>query len=153
MGICEYTAKLSAYHDGELPDHERRAVEAHVAGCPECSRELSGLRELSLVLSAAPVPEVPHDLSGRLRAGLRSSGEVEIIRICRVASMAAAALLVVCAVSLWGSEPSAPAQVQAPATWEVAAVTLNTDLAQADTDWSETFAQWVVADLSRENGS
>jgi anti-sigma factor RsiW len=151
METCEYTARLAAYHDGELPACEQQAVEEHVRACTDCSGELARLRELSRVLSAAPVPEVPRGLSGRLRAGLRTSGELEIIRICRVASMAAAALLMVCVVSLWTSEPPAPAQIQAPDAWEVAAVTLNTDLAQADADWGETFAMWVVEDLSREN--
>jgi anti-sigma factor RsiW len=128
MKTCEHSEKLAAYHDGELPEPERRAMERHLLECASCRRELAKLRELSRILCVVPVPEMSAGLPARLEAGLRRAGEREVIRICRVASM-----------------------VQAPPTWEVAAVTLDSELAQAD--WGETFARWVVEDLSRENGS
>jgi anti-sigma factor RsiW len=150
MDSCDYESRLTAYYDGELPPDERAEVEEHLHRCAACSEELARLRELSRILGTAPVPAAPQGLADRLRRGLRPTRELEIIRICRVASMAAAALLAVCVVSLWSSEPTAPAQVQAPPAWELAAVTLDADLVEAE--WDEAFAQWVVDDLSRENG-
>jgi anti-sigma factor RsiW len=151
MSACDYMERVGAYHDGELSADEGSAFEGHLRGCPACSAELARLRELSGMLAAIPVPRASLGFPERLRAGLRSTRDREIIRICRIASMAAAALLTVCVISLWGDEPSAPAGVRAPDAWEVAAVTLDADLAQAD--WGETFAVWVVEDLSRENGT
>ena len=45
-----WTDKLSDYLDDELPDGERKAVAAHLAGCPGC---MSTLEELQRVAAAA----------------------------------------------------------------------------------------------------
>ena len=37
-------AHLSAYVDREMPDDERRRLEAHTSICPECHRMLATLR-------------------------------------------------------------------------------------------------------------
>jgi anti-sigma factor RsiW len=38
--VCEsWKAKLDAYLDGELPEEEMRAFDAHVRGCPSCSAD------------------------------------------------------------------------------------------------------------------
>src|SRR5438046_4317561 len=42
----EWTNKLSEYLDGELPDDERRAVDAHLRGCAECSAVLADLKRV-----------------------------------------------------------------------------------------------------------
>ena len=49
-------AKLEAYHDGELLDADRRALEAHLETCPACQADLAALRQLSDVLHSAPLP-------------------------------------------------------------------------------------------------
>jgi anti-sigma factor RsiW len=38
--------RISAYADGELDAEEVRGVEAHLAGCTECARELALIRAL-----------------------------------------------------------------------------------------------------------
>jgi anti-sigma factor RsiW len=43
----EWTDKLSDYLDGELSDHDQRAVAAHLAECAECARTLDELREVT----------------------------------------------------------------------------------------------------------
>ena len=45
-----WTDRLSEYLDGELPENERIALEAHLSGCPRCSAVLEDLR---LVVSQA----------------------------------------------------------------------------------------------------
>ena len=45
---------LSAYLDGMLTDREKRRVERHLAACPECERELEGLRETVALLRLTP---------------------------------------------------------------------------------------------------
>src|SRR5919109_770661 len=42
----QWTDRLSDYLDGELPDGERIAVEAHLQGCAECSAVLRDLRRV-----------------------------------------------------------------------------------------------------------
>ena len=45
---------LSAYLDGELAPRRRAEIEAHVATCPQCQRELAGLRTLAAGVAALP---------------------------------------------------------------------------------------------------
>ena len=42
----EWTDRLSEYLDGELPDADRRAVEAHLQRCADCSAVLGDLRRV-----------------------------------------------------------------------------------------------------------
>ena len=46
--------ELSAYLDGELAPSRRAEIEAHVASCPHCQRELAGLRMLAAGVAALP---------------------------------------------------------------------------------------------------
>ena len=47
MPACEREVRVGPYFDGELSDTDRREFEAHLAGCPECARQLAGLQSLS----------------------------------------------------------------------------------------------------------
>ena len=51
--------RLSAYLDSELAATERAAVEAHLADCEQCQRELAALRQMRDVLRALPTPALP----------------------------------------------------------------------------------------------
>lgn len=150
MGGCTYQSRLAAYHDGELPPERRREVQEHVAGCPACAAELERLRAVSRLLQSARAPAMPEDMAGRLHEALVPARERGIIRICRAVSLAAAALLVVCGAWLLTGRPDGAASAGPLAEWEVAAVTLDPELAQASAE--EATALWLVSDLSRENG-
>jgi hypothetical protein len=58
----QWSDRLSDYLDGELPDNERIALEAHVQSCQECSADLRDLRRV--ILRARTLkPQTPrHDL-------------------------------------------------------------------------------------------
>lgn len=65
--------RLSDYLDGELSEEERRQVEAHLAGCDECTRfggefgaVVTALRERLGVAS-----DVPSEVARRLDDSLR----------------------------------------------------------------------------------
>ncbi|HEX6122642.1 MAG TPA: zf-HC2 domain-containing protein [Ktedonobacterales bacterium] len=51
--------RLSAWLDGALPAEERAALEAHLATCAACQRELDGLRQVRALLRALPDPTPP----------------------------------------------------------------------------------------------
>jgi anti-sigma factor RsiW len=52
-----WSDQLSDYVDDELPAGERRALETHLAGCPDCTRTLDELRRV--VAAAASVKPRP----------------------------------------------------------------------------------------------
>jgi hypothetical protein len=56
----EYRQKqLSAALDGMLPPDEQAALDAHLAGCVTCARELEELRQVRSLLRAMPQPALP----------------------------------------------------------------------------------------------
>lgn len=42
---------ISPYHDGELDEHQKRLVEEHIAGCPECRKEFEEMGKFEEVMS------------------------------------------------------------------------------------------------------
>lgn len=55
--------KLSAYMDGKLSPREDAALEAHVASCRSCARELEGLRLASAALREMPESAAPRSFA------------------------------------------------------------------------------------------
>jgi anti-sigma factor (TIGR02949 family) len=62
--------QLSAWVDGELDPSERQQVQAHLAQCPECAREVDVLRRLSALLGQIQAATPPPDFRSRLMARL-----------------------------------------------------------------------------------
>jgi anti-sigma factor RsiW len=66
MPACEREVQVGPYYDGELSDADRRAFEAHLAGCAECARQLAGLETLSRYLGPARAMILPESERQRL---------------------------------------------------------------------------------------
>ncbi len=69
-GARHPTEALSALADGELPDHERDHVAAHVERCPECAGELRAVRAVRDAVRSLPAVEPPPAFLDRLVADL-----------------------------------------------------------------------------------
>lgn len=68
MSACENNqGELSAYLDGELPDADRAACEAHVRECANCQAVLQDLQTASAAVSRLPRLKAPPALAMRLR--------------------------------------------------------------------------------------
>lgn len=142
---CPYLQQINRYHDGELAPEQRTDVEAHIAACPVCRSELRSHERISGLLRGLNVPDAPDHLLARLHvAALR---ERTIMRMAKILTSAAAAIIVICALWLRGANGNSAAYASEP--WEQTAITLN--VASTD-DEPQQFAQWVVEDLSLENG-
>jgi len=142
---CPYFQQISRYHDGELSPEQRADVEAHIGGCPACQDELRSLEQISGILGSWNSPDAPEYLLARLHvAALR---ERAVMRMAKILTSAAAAIIVICA--LWLHGAGSNDAVLAAEPWEQTAITLST---ASSNDESQQFAQWVVEDLSRENG-
>jgi anti-sigma factor RsiW len=55
--------EISAFLDGAIAAGDRARVDAHLASCDACRRELDSLRHMKLVLSSAPRRTMPADLA------------------------------------------------------------------------------------------
>ena len=154
-GMCPQKTleQVQAYHDGELSVADRAAVEAHLAGCADCTAELARLRALSGMLRGG-APVMSAEAMRRLLDQVHYVEEETIVLplVRRLTGLAAAVLL---AGSLWlGAEQMHrrtpvnvnPTYAQAttgqansyataaltpapelPEGWEHTAVTLNTE--------------------------
>ena len=58
-GHGRFLEVLSGYIDGELPEAERIALEAHLQGCDSCTEELESLRATVQMLRRMPEVEAP----------------------------------------------------------------------------------------------
>ena len=61
MSCEEFGPKITAYVDGELPDGERGALEAHLAACDTCRREADEQRALKEKLAMIEFKEPSDD--------------------------------------------------------------------------------------------
>jgi negative regulator of sigma E activity len=118
-----YEEKLLEFAYGELPDHELRAVEAHLKGCARCTdalEEIRGVRRVMSALPAEPAPDAGLEslLAYAESAAVRNRAETKQRAPWRrwVAPMGAvAALGLVAVVSMQVLNPGEPAS-EAPAT-------------------------------------
>jgi len=73
--------QLSAALDGMLAPEEQAALDAHLAGCDTCTRELAELRQVRMLLRAMPEPALPRSFllptEGELVAPRRTARPAE----------------------------------------------------------------------------
>ena len=67
---------LMEYMEGALAPDVRAAIEAHVAGCPQCEAFISSYRETPRIVRDATRMEMPADLEASLMATLRAARDV-----------------------------------------------------------------------------
>ncbi len=69
---CAWTRKhIGAYVDEELDLRQRRAVAAHIDGCPSCSTHLSSLLSVDEALDMLSAPQVPEGFTERVMVNAR----------------------------------------------------------------------------------
>lgn len=74
MPHLEIEAQVDAYLDGELAATDAAQLEAHLAGCPDCTRFRSSRLALrSAITDQIPRFEAPEFLRQRLRSGIRDA--------------------------------------------------------------------------------
>ena len=101
--------QVAAYALDALDGDERRAFEAHLAGCERCRADLAGLTETAGTLGlAADAAEPPNGLRDRLLAAAREEGPTNVVAIAShrkrrfaIAGVAAAVAAAALAVGLY----------------------------------------------------
>lgn len=150
MSDCEYSRQVSAYHDGELSTEADRRFEAHLGQCTGCSRDLRQLEHLSRLLSGVTVPGIPPDVLDRLHRDASASQGRLIAGMSARLTVAAAAIFIVCSGWMLARPDVYDRAAGEVDEWEWVAVTADIDTSLSE---AQQFAEWIVADLSVENGN
>jgi len=149
MMRCPQAQRIIAYHDGELGEASRVAVEEHLRGCPLCAAELARLKKMSDLIRAHGGAEMPRQALDRLHRSLDLGPKITVLHVAEVFVAAAALILLVSSVWLWRISAVRDATGQIP-LWETAAVAAQDTSAMATQE--QQLAQWIVQDLSGKNG-
>jgi len=155
--MCEHSIQIHAYHDGELSARLRAKLEAHLAGCAECGRELNELRQMARLLVAAPMPQMPADLPARIVRSFENARRAKDSGIRRLAgwlNAAAAVVLLAATVRMSGMMTRGTEKPPTEAStglrdWELTAV-MPPDRQVDDAGSADLIqvAQWMARDLS-----
>jgi len=141
---CAWSARLGAYHDGELSAHEAGLVRAHLADCRRCAAELAELRRIFEVLCDAYSPALPAEKARGMAARAFGGGDALVPTACVLTACAAVMLVVFSLLAM--AVPAAP-QPARDFDAEAAAVSLD-EPGELAVDADYELASWIVADLS-----
>ena len=122
MFCFRYKRHLIPYCEGALGEAERADVEAHLSRCAGCRSELEAVRSVSGALRSVSVPamEPTTDLWAKVSARIETETARPAfrpwLRVSQAASAcAAAALLAIVGIGMFGPEAPAPAPKRPPA--------------------------------------
>lgn len=146
--MCDQTAQVHLYHDGELPAEQRDALEAHLRSCDDCQALLSELRSMSRLFAAAPMAKIQPDALQRLREARYILPDTGVLKIAGWLTAAAAAVLIAALPMLHQDDRNTQtANVSSNADVLDVAVTPPTDTENSRNDLV-ALAQWMSDDLS-----
>jgi anti-sigma factor RsiW len=91
----DYTPKIAAYLDGELPASEMKALEAHIRSCPSCAADLLGQVQLKRAIQAAGKRYRPStEFRARIERQIASRPRPSVWRLWLTAAAVVAVLFV-----------------------------------------------------------
>ena len=157
---CELEHFLTAYHDGELPERQRRELAEAVVLCPTCAKALREIDELSQAFASMrsiPRPTLSADSMVQLHEHVDAmTSDRSLLRLAEALSGIAAVLLV--AATIWMTQARSSATTEPETSWQAEAIALQQQPQPADesqqlarTGNVET-AEWIVAGLSSRRG-
>ena len=151
---CEYSRRLSAFHDGELDPASSGEVEMHLSACPRCREELDELRDLSAQASLIGQEGISTSGLRKIHRAIDSDDRYSILRIAGVLTGLAASVVVIGSVWLSEIPASRPAQPivvisESVPDWSRVAVDLHVDplpTAELEVNHRQMFADARMAE-------
>ena len=85
---------IHAYHDGELsPPAQVAVIEAHLRDCAACAALLAELRQVSQLVAAAPLADMPPAAMKRMQQAWWAAQDRGVLRVASWLTAAAAAVI------------------------------------------------------------
>jgi anti-sigma factor RsiW len=143
MSHCPENTEWVLYATDELPPRRRRALDAHLAGCGACRREIADIARGMKALSAldrqpAPPARAMESLRRSLRvAAAHKVAQPSILAFIRPYRWAAAAAVVLLAVSVWvllppgGNQPALSVMTDVQVQEELAEITAGVEILES----------------------
>jgi anti-sigma factor RsiW len=144
---CEQSGNVQRYHDGELDESQRRAVEAHLVSCAACAAELEGMKRLSARLAGVSIPALSSEALARIHGNVQAVEERGVLRLAEWLTAAAAAVLAIGIIGLFRGDAT---HANAPDTWEQAAVAFPSEAPSEERAELVQMAEWIRSDLGVE---
>ena len=142
---CDKTAQIQAYYDSELPSADQAAMRLHLQSCADCQAELAELKQLSELVAAAPMAELPPEAMARLQSNFRHV--ISDRGVMRIASWLTAAAAAVLFAAMLMNRPTNTEVVQNVTTWQTEAV-MPPPEQPSTTGEMVAVAQWMASDLA-----
>jgi anti-sigma factor RsiW len=144
--MCNRSAEIQAFYDGELSPDAAASIEEHLRGCAECETLLADLKELSELLATAPLTEMRPGAINRIQGVWYAASDRGVLRIASWLTAAAAAVLIGAVLTWPGQKP-----MQMANSTDVLETLATVPPAQThEESRSEVvvLAQWIADDLS-----
>jgi len=154
MSCDQYSDAIVELADGTLPEAERRAVEAHLEGCPSCralATDLGRIREAARALEPLEAPPVVWSRIQRALATKAERASAPWFRQTRWLALAASLVVVAGAAALMLRVPVAP--VPAEDTASNATVDDIVERIEGELKLAEQHYTTALADLERISAS
>lgn len=145
---CPDAPNVHAYHDSQLQPAQRFALESHLAECDACSSLLNDLREISLQVAAAPLPDVPFIPFDRYYDAMHLDQRRGVLRISSWLTAAAAAVLLASLVLFPPAHTPVETATAARPNWEPLALMAPVLTTPGQDDQLVEVAQWIANDLA-----
>jgi anti-sigma factor RsiW len=150
MSDCRRKSEIEAHHDGETPLAERADLDAHIRQCIQCAEELQRLERLSSLFAESNVATLSPEGMAHIRELVGPSSDTILFRWAGGLTAAAAAVLFLCSLWLWGAADR-PGTTRGIPDFDSHVVARPLELADANGAGGDIqLAYWIADDLSKE---
>ena len=151
---CEQAQHVQAFYDGQLPDSLREQVDDHIRSCGECAGLLAELREMSQLIAAAPLVDMPPTLMKRLEQSFWASRDRGVLHLAEWLTAAAACVLFGALVFWHGNDASNRSGAQTASLQAIAVMPPGEVRDEPSSSSPElVLAEWMANDLSPSGGA
>ncbi len=141
---------IHTYHDGELSPAQVAAVDAHLRECTDCRELLADLRQVSQLVTTAPMVDLPPQAMKRMQQAWWAAQDRGVLRVASWLTAAAAAVILA-AVMLSSSGDRGDTVTTANAPQLVALMQQSSSFQQEPDEPQDELliaTQWIANDLS-----